>query len=107
MRNSMRLKYYMYVDRSHMFISFKMVIKVVRKLFLSFLFEKTLCLEIHSDFTEMVTAHFIKFYEKHVEIFFFQIDSKSLDSRSNDMRLMIIVQQNYVSNSHEWIQYIP
>ena len=35
MRYSMRLKHYMYVDRSHMFISFKMVIKVVRKLFLS------------------------------------------------------------------------
>ena len=56
MRNGMRLKHYMYVDRSHMFISFKMVIKVVRKLFLSFHFGKTLCPEIHFDFTEMVTA---------------------------------------------------
>ena len=51
MRNSMRLKHYMYVDRSHMFISFKMVIKVVRKLFLSFHFGKTLCPENHFDFT--------------------------------------------------------
>ena len=90
-----------------MFISFKIVIKVVRKLFLSFHFEKTLCLEIHSDFTEMVTAHFIKFYEKHVEIFFFKLIPSLYCGRSNDMRLMIIVQQNYVSNSQEWIQYIP
>ena len=41
MRNSMRLKHYMYVDRSHMFISFKLAIKVVRRLFISFHFEKT------------------------------------------------------------------
>ena len=102
MRNSMRLKHYMYVDRNHMFISFKTVIKVV-----SFHFEKTLCLEIHSDFTKLVTAHFIKFYEKHVEIFFFKLIPSLYCGRSNDMRLMIIVQQNYVSNSHEWIQYIP
>ena len=80
MRNSMRLKHYMYVDRSHTFISFKMVIKVVRKLFLSFHLEKTLCPEIHFDFIEMVTAHFIKFFEKHVDLvqteILFQVNSK-------------------------------
>jgi hypothetical protein len=101
----MRLKHYMYVDRSHIFISFKMVIKVVRKIFLSFHLKKTLCPEIHFDFTEIVTAQFVKLFENHIdlvqtEIFFFKLIPSLFSvfrvycSKSNDMKLMFLILTN-------------